>query len=114
MKINQIRTYDEYLRHASEMKSRYETRFEFEKSLVPRWRKKFRVEGYSYPAERTVKFKVDFRHLGNADMPNWREQLVCPVSSLNNRMRASVHLFKTECSPYEENRIYIPEQITPL
>jgi SAM-dependent methyltransferase len=96
------------------MKRRYSTRREFEKRLIPRWSNKFKVKGYSYPAGKTVGYHVDFKHQWEAGKPNWREQLVCPVSHLNNRMRASVHLFESECSPYDESRIYISEQSTQL
>lgn len=45
---------------------------------------------------------------------NWRERVMCPVTNLNNRLRACVHLLDVELAPYEDDRIFISEQVTPL
>lgn len=96
------------------MHSEYLIRREFESSLLPKWRQKFKVEGHSYTAGRTLKFLVNHMQKNSEGAPNWRESLVCPISKLNNRMRASVHIFDAECSPYKHSRIYISEQATAL
>lgn len=114
MKIFRVRNFTEYQQHAAIMQNEYAARSEYEKKLLPRWRKKFFVEGYSYSAGQTVRFHVDYIHQTKEGLPNWRERLICPLSGLNNRMRASVHLFETECGPYDESPIYISEQIAPL
>lgn len=114
MKIYRVRSFDEYQQHAQLMQSEYLNRHAYEKGLLPRWRKKFKVQGYSYTAKKTVKFHVDYLNQSKEGTPNWRERIVCPVTRLNNRMRASVHLFEVECGPYNQNRIYISEQVTPL
>ena len=45
---------------------------------------------------------------------NWREHLQCPRCHLNNRMRASIHLFLETIAPTPEFRIYATEQSSPL
>jgi SAM-dependent methyltransferase len=114
MLIFRLRSYDEYQHHSQMMHEEYASRERYEKNLVPKWRKSFKVSGYSYPVGREVRFHVDFKYSRNNGLPNWRERLVCPISRLNNRMRASVHIFDIECSPYSQDRIYISEQVTPL
>jgi len=94
------------------MQDEYAARRSCEKSLIPKWRKTFTVAGYSYPAGQSVKFQADFVHQTQAGVPNWRETLLCPVSKLNNRLRASVHIFDLECAPYRQERIYMTEQVT--
>ena len=112
MKIFRIRSLAEYQRHAHLMEGEYSARRAYEKSLLPRRQKNFRVEGFSYPAGKTVRFQADFVHHVEAGWPNWRETLRCPVTNLNNRLRASVHLLDIECSPYDRDRIFISEQVT--
>lgn len=53
------------------------------------------MPGYSYTAERQVDFEVDFLY-ANAGRINWRERLVCPLTGLSNRLRASIHLADSE------------------
>lgn len=114
MRIYRLRTIDEYRQHARLMQGEYAARREYEKGLLPRWRKRFRVAGYSYPAGRTVRFYVDYLHQDQPGVPNWRERLICPDTGLNNRMRAAVHLFEAECGPYSHSRLYLSEQVAPL
>lgn len=70
----------------------------------------FTVPGYSYPAGAMVAFRVDFQTGAGPGRVNWRESLVCPVTGLNSRMRASVHLFDLEMQAYPDSRIYLTEQ----
>ena len=114
MKIYRIRSFEEYHEHRRSMQAEYSFRHTYEKSLLPRWRKKFKIKGYSYPAGKTVNFKVDYKHKRKEGLPNWRERLACPISGLNNRMRASVHIFDVECAPYRRDPIFITEQVTAL
>ena len=73
----------------------------------------FTVSGYSYPAGAAVDFRVDFQYSAQPGQVNWRERVVCPVTGLNNRMRACLHLFDTEMQAYEDSAIYLTEQLTP-
>ena len=112
MKIYRIRSYEEYQGHHQRMQEVYTTRGKYEKSLIPRWGKTFKVEGFSYPAGKTVNFHTDFVHQTRKGVPNWRETLLCPNTNLNNRLRASVHILDLECAPYDDDHIYITEQVT--
>lgn len=73
----------------------------------------FTVPGYSYPAGAMVDFLVDFNYSAVPGQVNWRERLVCPMTGLNNRMRACIHLFDMEMGVYADSRIYLTEQVTP-
>lgn len=74
----------------------------------------FTVRGYSYPAAQMVDFLVDFQYSAVPGEVNWRERVVCPITGLNNRARACVHLFDIEMQAYADSRIYLTEQLTPL
>lgn len=67
------------------------------------------VHGFSAPAGQFVEFEV---HRGPAGDVNWRESLVCPITGLNNRVRAAFHLFMSECRPRADAGIYLTEQTT--
>lgn len=69
------------------------------------------VPGYSATAGGPVEFAVSFNDAGAA---NWRESVVCPVTGLNNRIRAAVHLFAVECQPTVHAKVYVTEQTTPF
>ncbi len=45
---------------------------------------------------------------------NWRERLLCPVTHLNNRVRASINLLDIELAPYNDDVVFLTEQVTPL
>jgi SAM-dependent methyltransferase len=49
-----------------------------------------------------------------ADMPNWREGLICRGCQLNSRMRASIHLLLWALADQTNCGIYITEQVTAL
>lgn len=79
--------------------------------------KSFQFKGYCKVCDRSSEFLVDYRHSHQVDgvnIPNWRERLVCPTCSLNNRMRSAIHLFLEECQPQKNSKIYLTEQVTPL
>ena len=63
--------------------------------------------GFSYAAGCMVEF-------GTHSPVNWREQLHCPHSGLNNRSRAAVQLLDWELNCYPDSDIYLSEQTTPL
>lgn len=68
------------------------------------------VCGFSAPAGQFVEFEVR----RDGDKPNWRETLVCPVTGLNNRVRAAYHLFMADQRPTPDARIFLTEQTTPF
>lgn len=69
------------------------------------------VQGFSAPAGQFVEFEV---HRGPAGDVNWRESVVCPITGLNNRLRAAFHLFMMEGRPEEGAGIFLTEQTTPF
>lgn len=113
MRVFRIRDYPQYCVHLSKMRGLHAQYQATEQSLVPAGCQEFTVSGFSYPAGRTVDFAVDFRFSSQGRV-NWRERLVCPITGLNNRMRAAFHLLHLEASPYPDDAVYISEQVTPL
>jgi hypothetical protein len=113
MKIRRVRSLGEYelcqLRSHDERKALRDFELECEKS----GEKKFRISGFSYTAGSEVQFLVDYQSSVGGRI-NWRERVICPVSHLNNRLRASVHLLDIELAPYKDDRIFLSEQVTPL
>jgi hypothetical protein len=89
----------------------YNQRREFERSLQPTTHGAFDLPGFSYPAGEKVAFKADFTWAHGDDI-NWREWLICPVTGLNNRMRAAIHLADSEIGLLPGESIYITEQVT--
>lgn len=86
---------------------------DFESGLEQSGGPEFHVRGYSYTVGSRVDFFVDRLYSGGGRI-NWRERLICPVSGLNNRMRASLQLIDMELAPYADDRIYLSEQVTPV
>ena len=113
MIIHRIRSFSEYVRHSERMESAYCSRRTLEMELQRPHKSSFTVRGFSYPARETVDFHAEFA-FGNGDLVNWREWLICPVTRLNNRMRAAVHLLDSELGLREDESAYITEQVTPL
>ena len=81
--------------------------------MTPSTQDPFTVSGISYPAGAVVDFQVDFKYSNGKDI-NWRERLICPVTGLNNRLRASIHFADFELGLKEYHSIYISEQVTPF
>ena len=78
----------------------------------------FCVVGHSVAAEQAVAFRVSWVAAADDGMPNWRESLVCPVTGLNNRMRAVVWFLKPILADIQSNhqhpKVYLMEQVTPF
>ena len=95
----------------------YDSREIYERNLISD-PKSSTTEGYCYICKQEVHFQFDYLYSYSVDgilTPNWRERLVCPVCSLNNRMRASIHLFEHLLSPDKNTAvIYIAEQVSAL
>ena len=115
--IRKLFSFEEYVDYAREHRQDNIDKFSFEKRLIEDAKQRFAYRGYCYVCRAYVDFLVDFENAYEVDgvlMPNWRERLVCPGCGLNNRMRATVHVFDLECQPGRQSDIYITEQTTPL
>lgn len=81
---------------------------------IPNSECNFFVNGYCYPAKKQVDFLCNFQWGGGFPNVNWREQLSCPETGLNNRMRFSIHLIDSFLNLSTNSDLYIMEQATPL
>ena len=90
--------------------SRYK---QVENALLPDPPRDFLVPGYSYPAGKVVNFAASYLYAVGSRV-NWREVLICPVTGLNNRMRATAHILDMEFGIHPDDAIYISEQVTPF
>jgi SAM-dependent methyltransferase len=113
MELYRLRSQDEYLAHAGRLRDAYAKRQAIEDALTAEGGASFSVRAFSYPAGREVDLAVDWQHAYGGRI-NWRERLICPVTGLNNRLRAALHLLDIEAAPYPDDRIYLSEQVTPL
>jgi SAM-dependent methyltransferase len=113
MQLFRVRNFDDYKKHAERNRQNDEMIERYESSLVKKGAQGFTVSGISYPANRYVDFKVDYLYSDGISI-NWRERIVCPITGLNNRLRACVHIMDFELTPYPDSTIYITEQVTPL
>lgn len=114
MKLFRIRSFDEYMSHSARVASMLEEHAEFLRLHTPAKREPFTVPGYSYTAQKQVKFLVDYQHAGESGGVIWRERVCCSETYFNNRMRATFHLFDVEMEPYPDLDVYITEQLTPI
>lgn len=113
MKVWHIRSLEEFVTHHKKSQKELLALIEFLLPFDNTDQQNATVHGYSYPAGRCVDFQVDF-NLTAKERVTWRESLICPVTGLNNRLRASIHLMDIELAPYAEDKIFISEQVTPL
>lgn len=115
--ITRMASFGEYESYTRSMADEYTRRKERERALQ-KPSDFFSVQGFCFVCRRPVAFGVDGRHgLMDPDgrsIPNWRENLVCPICRLNNRMRAAIHVLHDLCSPKPDSAFYITEQTTPL
>lgn len=108
-----LRSLEEYKRHSKDNAHVYDRIRQLERDLIHRNGSEFTVKGFSYPAAQEVDFLVDYKYHVNGNI-NWRERLICPVTGLNNRLRAAVHFMDFELNVHAGSRIYLAEQLTPL
>lgn len=113
MIIHRLRSFDEYTRHRERMQPVFQARADIELALQRPHKAAFAVRGFSYPAREMVEFQADFAHSHNG-VVNWREWLICPVTGLNNRTRAAVHLLDSELGTTPDEHVYVTEQVTSL
>lgn len=111
-RINDLNTWQTICSLEFQNNSRHENHL---KSLIPSVERDFFVTGYSYTAGEVVDFICDFKCSGNGHpYINWRERVVCPVTGLNNRMRAAIHFYDLYSNTNEASNVYIMEQTTLL
>ncbi len=113
MIISRIENFEQYLSHKEKCRHIFESIWLKEREMTPHKKKSFTFNGISYPAKKTVDFLVDFKYSNGVDI-NWRERMICPLTGLNNRLRASIHLADFELGLKEYHKIYITEQVTSL
>ncbi|MEJ5261132.1 MAG: methyltransferase domain-containing protein [Ignavibacterium sp.] len=117
LKLNKVKSFDEFVRYEQTMREEYNERSEFESNLIADNSDNFTFNGYCVVCERVVPFQVDFWNAYNINgkkIPNWRERLVCPGCGLNNRMRLTYHLIKEVFSDFPSSSAYTTEQTTIL
>jgi SAM-dependent methyltransferase len=113
MKIRRVRSLPEFQSYQIKTLTEQQSLRDLEESLERAGKQSFKLQGYCYPAGREVSFGVDRQYSADGKI-NWRERVVCPITNLNNRLRASVHLMDIELAPFVDDHIYISEQVTPL
>ena len=117
LQITEIHSFEDYLNHAHVHHDDHLAIWSIEKTLTPSTPKSFTLDGYCYICQTKVDFLIDFKNAFNFEgelLPNWRERVLCPNCHLNNRMRATKHIFDHICRPHPRASIFIAEQTTPL
>jgi SAM-dependent methyltransferase len=114
MKIYRVANYQEFGSFLERTHEAYLEHEKFLEALKPREDRHFTSRGFSYPAGQEVEFLSDFAYFGGFPNVNWRERVVCPVTQLNNRMRAAIQIFDLFSNTFYTDKIYIMEQMTPL
>ncbi len=111
IELLRLESHTDFLADRFEAASEMRRRRELERSLAS-------PAGATFPARCWVCGRgVDFRIAPVPDLPaggapNWREELVCPVCQLSNRMRASIQLFHELLAPSRDANVYLTEQET--
>lgn len=114
MKIHRIRSLLDFTNHFGRNAAFNEQHLrELELYIPLQGTDAFTIPGFSYAAGEKVDFTVDHLYARADGGINWRERVICPITGLNNRMRAAVHLFDIEMNVYPDSSIYITEQVTP-
>lgn len=114
MKIFRISSLEEFRYFEKRNYNEYHEHLSWLNRILPPKESSFSVAGYSYPADKIVDFDVDFKYSNGYPNINWRERVVCPVTKLNNRMRAIIHLFDLEMGAFRDSSLYLMEQTTPV
>jgi len=98
---NHIRSYREYKKYTYKMNSIYNKRFILEKNIVGNHSGAFTLKGYNAITQEIQTYYIsdnrDHQHRG-VGMPNLREELYCPATKTNSRIRALIlqYLKETE------------------
>ena len=110
-----VRSLKEYQQHLLQNALVYNRIRQIENSLEEKNSSKhpFTVRGYSYPIAMAVDFVVDHQYTDKGRI-NWRERVICPITSLNSRIRACIQFLDFELAIKVGSKVYIAEQLTPL
>lgn len=114
MKIYRIGSFEEFQAYRYATRADYERHFRTLYAAIPTEPRPFTLRGYSYPAQREVDFECDFLYSSGYPAVNWRERVVCPITGLNNRLRAAIHLYDLFSNTLPGDPVFIMEQISPL
>lgn len=112
-----VRSRAAYRRHLAASETVRQERAALERRLAADHDRPFTVPGFCVGCRRDADFAVDHRFAYQVDgvlMPNWREHLTCHRCHLNNRMRATIHLFQQEMGAGAASAIYLTERTGPL
>ena len=114
--ITNFSSKDEYAQYLTNSKDKLSKRHEFEMSFV-KDENDFNFHGKCIVCKEETDFLVDYMFAGENNgvkVPCWRERIICPKCSMNNRMRSFVHYVQEFIKPDENTKIYMTEQTTPL
>jgi len=117
--IKRLASYEDYCMHKLESEAEIEQRWRIETEIIPSTQRNFSIDAYCALCRQKKRMSVTFDYAFQRDangnlIPNWREQLVCECCGLNNRLRASMHLFRDLLMPRKTARIYLTEHVTNL
>jgi len=118
LSLKRFGNYEEYSGNKIQNRVDYDEWYRVEKELIPPSRVPFFVVAFCALCgdRKPMRVTFDYAHQKDTDgrlIPNWRESLVCECG-LNNRLRASIHLFTDLLKPRKTARIYLTEHVTPL
>lgn len=112
MNCYRLRSYAEYLSFLNREAAQIEAHNRFLEGLKPQQDVPFTVPGFSYPAGKAVEFQCGFARAKGFPHVNWRESLICPVTGLNGRKRATLQVIDCELDLYSNSSIFLMEQVT--
>jgi SAM-dependent methyltransferase len=115
--LKEFASFDDYVAERERSQSELAEREAVERGLLAGEREPFTVAGRCWACGTDSELAVNFDYaqkVGGEWIPNWRESLLCPSCGLNNRLRASLHLFHGHCAPRAGDSIYMTEQTTPI
>ena len=114
--VSILSSYEEYRLHTARMQTEHRRCKEIEDALDQN-NENCVTRGYCFVCGKWVRFQSSHWHGWEGEgrqQINWRENLICPLCGLNNRMRASVHLLAMKNLLKRETKIFLMEQTTPL
>ena len=117
LEVFKLSSFDEYKKFLFKNHEKIKKIEIFENNLIDNKKEYFTIPGICFVCRKKVNFLVDFKYcyeINGKKVPNWRERVVCPSCNLNNRLRATIHIFIQECKPELNSKIYITEQTTPI
>lgn len=114
MILTKINNFQDYCQHRDNSQSHVQfNAVESNIQKVLETQPEMMVAGYSWPIQEDSTFLVD-KLYSHGNIINFRERLVCEKSGLNNRIRASIHLFEEYFKARLDDAIYLTEQCTLL